>query len=136
MSGKSRNSRAGFALVEVLAALVLVLLTLGVVYQAYGTAFDTAARAERVTEALLAAESKLTEIGATRPLRAGEFGGLLAGGYRWTAVVGAYRGGIRSDTDAMPVRAFDIEVTVVWGARAHQSVTLGTVRVVPRGRDG
>ena len=78
----------------------------------------------------------LAEIGATRPLRAGEFGGLLAGGYRWTAVVLAYREGIRSDPDAMPVHAFDIEVTVAWGARAHQSVTLGTVRVVPRGRDG
>ena len=136
MSGKSRDSRAGFALVEVLAALVLVLLTLGVVYQAYGTAFDTSARAERVTEALLAAESKLTELGAMRPLRAGASSGTLADGYSWRAVVSAYREGLRSDPDAMPVRAFDIEVTVAWGGRAHQSVTLGTIRVVPRGRDG
>ncbi len=136
MSGKSRDSRAGFALVEVLAALVLVLLTLGVVYQVYGTAFDTSARAERVTEALLAAESKLTELGAMRPLRAGASSGTLADGYSWRAVVSAYREGLRSDPDAMPVRAFDIEVTVAWGGRAHQSVTLGTIRVVPQGRDG
>lgn len=136
MSGKSRNSRAGFALVEVLAALVLVVLTLGVVYQAYGTAFDTSARAERVTEALLAAESKLTEIGAMRPLGAGKSSGTLADGASWRAVVSAYGKGLRSDADVMPVRAFEIEVTVAWGPRAHQSVTLGTIRVVPRGRDG
>ena len=80
MSGKSRDSRAGFALVEVLAALVLVLLTLGVVYQAYGTAFDTSARAKRVTEALLAAESKLAELGAMRPRAAGASIGLVADG--------------------------------------------------------
>lgn len=136
MSGKSSNSRAGFALVEVLAALVLVLMTLGVVYQAYGTAFDTSARAKHVTEALLAAESKLAELGAMRPLRAGASSGTLADGYSWSAVVSAYSAGLRSDLDVMPVRAFDIEVTVAWGARAHQSVTLGTIRVVPRGRDG
>ena len=111
-------------------------MTLGVVYQAYGTAFDTAARAKHVTEALLAAESKLAELGAMRPLRAGASSGTLADGYSWSAIVSAYSAGLRSDLDVMPVRAFDIEVTVAWGARAHQSVTLGTIRVVPRGRDG
>ncbi len=132
-------SRAGFTLLEVLIAFAVMALTLIAAYQLLGTGLRGSARAERVTLALLAAESKLAEIGVSAPLRAGRSGGALGGGYRWRAEVRRRRepAAEASSAAASPVAAYEVSVTVSWGGRAAESVRLETLRLAatPRGRD-
>ncbi len=132
-------SRAGFTLLEVLIAFAVLSMTLIAAYRLLGTGLRGSERAERVTFALLAAESKLAEIGGSTPLRAGRSGGALGGGYRWRAEVRRRRepAAEASSAAAPPVAAYEVSVTVSWGRRAAESVRLETLRLAatPRGRD-
>ncbi len=134
MSRSRDASRAGFTLLEVLIAFAVLSMTLIAAYQLLGTGLRGSERAERATLALLAAESKLAEIGGSAPLRAGRSGGALGGGYRWRAEVRRHREPAATPGSALPVAAYQVSVTVSWGAAG--SVTLDTLRLAatPRGR--
>jgi len=127
------HSRAGFTLLEVLIAFAILALTLIAAYQLLGTGLRGSERAERVTLALLAAESKLAEIGVGLPLGAGRSGGALDGGYRWRAEVRRRpepAAAAAAETGlGPPVVAYEVTVTVSWGTRAAESVTLDTLRL-------
>ena len=116
-----------------LIALAVLSMTLIAAYQLLGTGLRGSERAERVTFALLAAESKLAEIGGSVPLRAGRSGGALGGGYRWRAEV--RRRPEAEPESALPVAAYEVSVTVSWGTAG--AVTLDTLRLAatPRGRN-
>ncbi len=126
------SDHAGFTLLEVLIAFAVLSMTLIAAYQLLGTGLRGSERAERATLALLAAESKLAEIAGSAPLRAGRSGGALGDGYRWRAEIRRHRAA-EPDT-ALPVAAYEVSVTVSWGAAG--SVTLDTLRLAatPRGR--
>ncbi len=134
MSLSRDASRAGFTLLEVLIAFAVLSMTLIAAYQLLGTGLRGSERAERVTLALLAAESKLAEIGGSAPLRAGRSGGALEGGYRWRAEVRRHREPAATPGSALPVAAYEVSVTVSWGTAG--AVTLDTLRLAatPRGR--
>ena len=123
-------------LLEVLIAAVLAALTLIAVFHVYSTAFSGSARTERVTIALLAAESKLAELGITEALQPGASSGRLDGGYRWRTDIRPYGGLPEADLARLPVRAYAVEVTVSWGGGAGQSITLSSLRLAAEdGRD-
>ncbi len=133
MSPSRDASRAGFTLLEVLIAFAVLSMTLIAAYQLLGTGLRGSERAERVNFALLAAESKLAEIGGSVPLRAGRSGGALGGGYRWRAEVRRRREPSAAPESALPVATYEVSVTVSWGAAG--AVTLDTLRLAatPRG---
>lgn len=124
------DREAGFVLLEVLIAAVLAALTLIVVFHSYSTAFSGSERTERVTIALLAAESKLAEIGVAAPLQPGETTGRLEGGYGWRAEVRPYGALPEDEFGGPPVRAYEVEVTVSWGG--GQSVSLSSLRLIAK----
>ena len=136
MSRRPQNSQSGFTLLEVVVAFAVAALALGAVFHVYGTAFGGSERAERLTIALLAAESKLAEVAGTALLKPGRTTGTLEDGYHWLAVVQPYLGTPETVPEQLPVRAYQIEVTVSWGAGGGQAVSLNTVRLVPRNRHG
>ena len=133
---KPETRQSGFVLLEVLIATVLAALTLIVVFHAYTTAFGGSERTERVTVALLAAESKLAELGVATTLRPGATAGRLDGGYRWRADVRPYGGLPEAEFGGPPVVAYEVEVTVSWGGGAGQAVTLSSLRLVAKDRHG
>ncbi|MFQ5955239.1 MAG: prepilin-type N-terminal cleavage/methylation domain-containing protein [Kiloniellales bacterium] len=136
MSRKSADSRAGFTLLEVLVAFAVLALVLAAAFQLLGSGLGGSERAGRYTHALLAAQSKLAEIGVSDRLRPGRMGGVLDGGYRWRAEVRRLLPGAAAEPEAerrLPVDAYEVTVTVSWGAEA---VTLDTLRLATRDGDG
>lgn len=130
----SRRPRpeAGFTLLEVVVAFTVAALVVAAAFQVFGTAFDGSARAERVTLAQLTAESKLAEVGHSLPLTSGERAGEAAGGLRWTVRIVAEGDARDGDVARGPVRPYAVTVTVRWGAREADAVTLRSARLGPR----
>lgn len=126
---KARGGQSGFVLLEVLIAAVIAALTLIAVFHVYSTAFKGSARTERVTIALLTAESKMAELGVSEALEPGTISGRLDGGYLWRTDIRPYDGLPEDDLARLPVRAYAVEVTVSWGAAAGQSITLSSLRL-------
>ncbi len=116
-------------LLEVLIAAVIAALTLIAVFHVYSTAFSGSARTERVTIALLTAESKMAELGVSEALRPGVSSGRLDGGYGWRTDIRPYDGLPEDALARLPVRAYAVEVTVSWGGGAGQSITLNSLRL-------
>jgi len=101
-------------------------------FQVFGTAFDGSARAERQTLAQLTADSKLAEVGHSIPLVAGTREGEAPGDLRWTVRIAAAEEAADPAAPRGPLRAYSVRVTVRWGARGRDAVTLESVRLGPR----
>jgi general secretion pathway protein I len=128
----SMKSDAGFTLIEVVVAFVIAALVMVAALQLFGGAFDGSARAERLTRNLVAAESTLSEIGITLPLRVGEQRGTTAIGQSWVARIQPHNGLPADADDRIAVRVLDVTVTVS-GSDGAEPVTLRTLKLAPRG---
>lgn len=131
---RSPQAQAGFTMIEVLVALAVAGLVLGAVFHFFGTTFQGNERAQRTTLALLVAESKLAEVGVTLPLSAGRHTGRTADGHAWVAEVRDYLPPDGIDPATLPLKAFEVEVTVTPAGRAGDAVSLATLRLRPRER--
>jgi general secretion pathway protein I len=123
---------AGFTLLEVLIAFVILALSLGAVYQAFGIGARNARAAEAYTVAVLLAESQLAAAGIEQPLSAGHTQGNF-GRFRWQQVVSLAGPSADGNTGIVRVaQLYDVVVTVTWGdetgAKAR-TVTLRTRRL-------
>jgi len=122
--------RAGFTLIEVLAAMLLIGIVMPVVMQGITAASLAGSSARYRTQAAILADSKLSELTIT-----GQWdGGTLAGdfgadwpGYKWQATVTDWAG----DVNQVGLQQLDVQVT--WTDRGQQSsVTVsGLVYVRP-----
>lgn len=128
----AKRPEAGFSLVEVVVAFVITGLVLVAALRLFGGAFDGSDRAERLTLALVSAESTLEAFGTALPLRAGTQRGDAGDGMSWRAEVQRYRGLSVEDLARLPVQAYDIQVTVAWDRHPRDSVTLRTLKVSKR----
>ncbi len=76
--GRGR-ARAGFTLIEVLVAFVVMGLVLAAVYRGFAMGFDALRRLGEVERRVAVAENRLAELGVTIPLAAGRYRGVEAG---------------------------------------------------------
>ena len=83
IGGRATPRSAGFTIVEVLVAFVIVGFTLASTISTFETGLAGVERAESHATALMLAESKLAEIGVTAPLAVGRWEGDFAGAFRW-----------------------------------------------------
>ncbi len=132
MSPHPPPREAGFTLLEVVVAFTVAALVVAAAFQVFGTAFGGSARAERQTLALLTAESKLAEVGHTLPLVPGTRNGDAAGDLRWTVRIVGEGDAREANAPRGPLRSYSVSVTVRWGARDAEAVTLNSVRIGPR----
>jgi general secretion pathway protein I len=118
MSGRpSGRMERGFTLIEVLAALVILALSLGALLRLVSGGLGGLGAAEDYTTASLLAESWLEGLGVERALLEGE-------------ETGAFDE--RGEPSDWPVRAYEVQLTVLWDEGIGQrSIVLLTLRLAP-----
>ncbi len=126
----NKLKNAGFTLVEVLVAFVILSVFLGVLYQTFSSGLRGSDNAQRYTTAVLYAESLLAEIGNVQPLEEGESEGGFSNGFRWKTSIRAFKTNNNPSIGSKKVTAFDIAVSVSWQSGAEvKYVTLQSIRL-------
>jgi general secretion pathway protein I len=137
MSVAKASRAAGFSLLEVLAAFVILALVGTALFRLFSGALGNASLADEYSRATLFAESRLAGIGVETPLREGSQQGVSEDGfYAWTLKVEPYSPpGTTPEMEnvvaAMAVRLWRLGVTVRWpGAGGNdRTIALSTQRV-------
>lgn len=128
----TKNRSPGFTLIEVLVALAVLALTLGVLFQIFSTGLSNSRVAEAYAKATLLAQSKLASLGIEEPLGEGESWGRFDERFRWRVDVESHEEEERPADDLAPVKPYEVVVTVFWGeANEERSVSLTTLRLAP-----
>jgi general secretion pathway protein I len=128
---------AGFSLLEVLVAFVILALVGTALFRLFSGALGNATLSDEYSRATLYAESRLVGLGVETPLREGVQQGTSEDGYyAWTAKVERYTPpGTTPDIDstvgAMGVSLWRLATTVRWpGAPgSERSISLATLKV-------
>jgi general secretion pathway protein I len=131
---------AGFSLLEVLAAFVILALVGTALFRLFSGALGNATLADEYSRATLYAESRLAAVSVEAPLKESTLQGNSDDGrYVWTAVITPYTApdstpGFDSAATAMTVRLWKLAVTVTWPGTAggERSVALSTMRLAAK----
>jgi general secretion pathway protein I len=128
MNGTEQCKQAGFTLVEIVAALAILALSLSVLLQIISDGARRTDQAGRMAQAGLLAQSLLAKLGAELPLQPGETAGAFADGFRWRLRMEPY--GDSVDRQQWPAGAYAVWAEVSWGdGGPERSVTLSTLRL-------
>ena len=125
------GEEAGFTLLEVVAALAILALSLGVLLGLLSDGLRRTGQAEAMAEAGSLAQSLLARVGTELPIQPGVTAGELPNGVRWRLQMEPY--GDAGDRRAWPVDAYVVSAEIAWGDGAQErSVTLTTLRLAPK----
>lgn len=117
---------AGFTLIEVLVAFVILSLALAALLPGFSSGLRSLEVSEQYDTAALLAESRLAAVGREAPLAAGRSSGEFENGFRWHLDVLPLD---ELDPD-LGVQAYHVVLTVSWDApEADRSITLETLRL-------
>lgn len=128
---------SGFSLIEVLVAFAILAAALATLSSAFGTGLRGTRNAEFQLRAVDFAENLLAEAGRSTPLKRGVQTG-TADDLHWQLEVASWQddtGEATPPAAGAALEALRVSVTVGWGSRSGQSVSLQTLRVVPRPRN-
>ena len=132
---------AGFSLIEVLVAFVILALVGTALFRLFGGALNNASAADEYSRAALLAESRIAAAAVENtPLReGGDQGTSDDGKYSWQTKIEAYvPPGTTDDQNRLGqsagVRLFRISVNVSWPGMlgTQRSISLATVRLVAK----
>ena len=116
----ARRRGAGFTLLEILAAFIVLAVLGGALLQLFQGGLQNVALASEYTEAALLARSKLAELDARADVTAGEEQGAFDDRYRWQLTLSPYVEADDGPPPAAGVEALHLELAVLWGAAADQ----------------
>ncbi len=88
--GSTRCASAGFTLLEILVALTLLALAMGIIMQIFSRGVNGADLADRYAKAAMLAESRLASVGIEEALSEGDTSGQFDDDFGWTMSVRAY----------------------------------------------
>jgi type II secretory pathway pseudopilin PulG len=124
---------AGFLLIEMAVALLIVGMAFGYGFASLSGALDRLGRDHSASAALLLAQSTLDRVGYDIPLGQDDVGGRTPDGYSWSVRTAPYP----LAPATMPVVGYVVRVTVGWRDRLRsRQVGLSTVRLAMRGKAG
>jgi general secretion pathway protein I len=123
----TRQRESGFTLLEVLVALAILAISLGVLIPVFaGTLDREAALADQKTAAMLA-QSKLDTVGSEIPLADGVSDGTFSNGFSWHIEIAPYK----FEYTSRLVTPMLVTLTVKWPAKnGSRSLTLKTIRLI------
>jgi general secretion pathway protein I len=125
------DGEAGFTVVEVVAALAILALTLGVLLNVISNSIRQTGQAEAVAEARSLAGSLLARIGTELPLRDGQITGEADHRFHWHVRIDPYGDG--GDRREWPVAAHQVVTEVSWrDGPEERSLVLTTLRLGPK----
>lgn len=128
MTMRAPVKQAGFSLLEVLVAFVILALSLGVILQIVSSGLRSASLAEDYAMASAHAASKLAELNLEKPERLENEQGEFESGKRWRVEVEEFP---LEDEDEWrsPLVLYLVRVSVSWGAgREARTFELETLR--------
>ena len=152
MKSKSRNPISrdlngrpgswGFSLLEILVALAILALSLGVLLRIFAGGGHIARTSDEYARAVLTAESLMNSFGAQIPLTPGISQGDLPEGYHWELKVMPYvfNPSLLGDSAQNAVGValpYTLELTVSWGGEEDPRVfSLQSLRLIPQKPSG
>lgn len=131
----TEGRQQGFTLLEVLVALAILAVTLGVAMAGFSGNLAFSARIDDQRRALMLAQSLLAAAGRSEPLEPGMAEGMAEDGLRWKRRISVYlpqeeEAGAQSPR--LPVAAYQVSVDVSWGGEGTgRSVALTALRLRP-----
>ncbi|MGF1455077.1 MAG: hypothetical protein ACFB6R_06825 [Alphaproteobacteria bacterium] len=131
-SPRSDCAAAGFTVLEVIVAFVVIALTLAAVMEIFSGGFRNTVTARAYRDALSRAESELARVGLAVPLEEGIRTGTFGDGASWRRVIMPYTDETLDTAGPAGLRAFTVEVTVFLGPDRDgdpRAVTLRTLRL-------
>ena len=134
------RTHAGFSLLEVLVAFIIVALVVTALFRLFGGALGNASAADEWTRALLVAQSRLALAAAAQPLLATTDAGSEADGrISWQTSVAPYvppdpDPDLERESDALATRLYRVTVDVRFPgpSGAPRTLTLSTVKIGAR----
>ncbi|BBB26757.1 type IV pilus modification PilV family protein [Amphritea japonica] len=120
------SCQQGFSLLEVLVAMIVAALTLGVILNLFSTTSKSASLNTHYRNAVQVAESTMEQL-ASHPLLTSQVEGNESE-YRWQASITPWE---TASTESVrsPFVLYQIEVQVSWGNRQDYPVVLKTLRL-------
>lgn len=124
----SRNEeRRGFTLLEIVIAFAILAIAIVPVMKAFSTGFDGLHTTHDHAAAALRALSKIEEVGATIPLREGQWTGRFENGQAWSVRVRPRRETFDREALELGLDLYEIEVTIL--AEQRPLISLTTIRL-------
>ena len=125
----------GFTLIEIVAALAVLAVTVGLCLQIATSALRQTRNAAEQTQAALLAQSLLDAAGTGERLRPGRSSGQLDEGYRWELEVSPFEGELGTESPLEPslmaVRLYRLELSLSWDVGSDQrTVRFSTLRAM------
>jgi len=122
---------AGFTLIEVIVALAIMGIAVGVLFRVLSTQLSRTSDIEAETVATSLAQSLLADASASIALPNGDRVGDFQNGFQWRLHVASY--GNSADRDAWPVGAKELSAEIYWRDGAiGRSIRLTTLRLMPK----
>ena len=132
-SGHRKARAAGFTLLEVLIAFVVLGFALVALYGQFFTGLRSLHGSGGLAEATHLARNRLAVAGIETALSPGETAGRFANGFRWRQTVARYRGELAL-AQYTAVSPFEVSVSVTAPDATAPAVTLTALRLQPVGR--
>ena len=107
-----QTEQRGFTLLETLVALSVLAISLGIIYQIFGTSLRNMQYAKEYSYAQMFAESKLSELGKGIPVQEGSFEGEIDGKYYWEINVEPQSAG--ADAIQELVQTYKVQFSIRW----------------------
>ena len=132
---RSGHHSAGFSLLEVLVAFVILTMTFTVLFKIFSTGTRNIFVSADYSKAVMLAESQLAASGISETLELGEEWGEWGERFRWHRLIKEYQPWDEEKALRTPVSSYLVTVEVHWGPEGEKRhVTLSSVRL--KGRNG